>query len=69
VRDSGKLIAGMVRAVLQTCRMFQSLGQNDTFSETGSLLGGTFSRMKKMASKQGGRWWYCELSCRLDFSV
>lgn len=30
--------------------------QNDAFSETGSILSGTFSRMNAMAKRQGGRW-------------
>ncbi|WVQ93397.1 hypothetical protein IAU59_000467 [Kwoniella sp. CBS 9459] len=32
---------------------------NDTFSSTSNFLGGTFRRMNKMASKQGGNWcWF-----------
>ncbi|KAJ7225725.1 protein transport protein BET1 [Mycena pura] len=32
---------------------------NDAFSETGSILSGTFRRMNNMAARQGCRWlWY-----------
>jgi hypothetical protein len=33
--------------------------QNDAFSETSGILGGTFRRMNNMAQRQGCRWlWY-----------
>lgn len=34
--------------------------QNDSFTETQGLLGGTFRRLNDMSKKQGGRWLYCE---------
>nr|ODN85145.1 blocked early in transport 1 [Cryptococcus depauperatus CBS 7841]ODN85146.1 blocked early in transport 1 [Cryptococcus depauperatus CBS 7841]ODO02440.1 blocked early in transport 1 [Cryptococcus depauperatus CBS 7855] len=43
VRDSNQLLGGM----------------NDSFSSTSSFLSGTFKRMNKMASRQGGNWcWF-----------
>ncbi|KAK8861579.1 hypothetical protein IAR55_002401 [Kwoniella newhampshirensis] len=34
-------------------------GMNDTFANTSNFLGGTFRRMNKMASRQGGNWcWF-----------
>jgi blocked-early-in-transport protein 1 len=40
-------------------RSAQDILQNDAFSETSGILGGTMRRMNNMAERQGCRWlWY-----------
>lgn len=62
VRDSTKMLNGMVSRTSPLSSLLwptRFVSQNDTFGETGSLLGGTMKKMQRMARRQGGQWCMC----------
>lgn len=62
VRDGNLELSGMVclrSNAVRNERQMPADNQNDTFASTTNFLGGTFRRMTKMATRQGGHWcWF-----------